>query len=205
MATVYGREAAAETREGVVSSSASASASSDQPHDHDARIAHEAAYGSDDDNWSDAGDLAFGWADAEDPLRGKVEALPRPSRDRKSGSRSARGVGAGASRSGSRPSLSSLGSSRAPGGVKARARTKEAIRVPDSVPDRLLRPTQVQKLLARMVRLFSGRAGGGGGRQGFVSEEGLKGKALLYFTTVFVSLGVFLFGYDQGVMSGIIT
>ena len=26
-----------------------------------------------------------------------------------------------------------------------------------------------------------------------------------YFTTVFVSLGVFLFGYDQGVMSGIIT
>ena len=26
-----------------------------------------------------------------------------------------------------------------------------------------------------------------------------------YFTSVFVSLGVFLFGYDQGVMSGIIT
>jgi MFS family permease len=31
------------------------------------------------------------------------------------------------------------------------------------------------------------------------------GKPLLYFTSVFVSLGVFLFGYDQGVMSGIIT
>lgn len=30
-------------------------------------------------------------------------------------------------------------------------------------------------------------------------------KLLLYFTTIFVSLGVFLFGYDQGVMSGIIT
>jgi len=28
---------------------------------------------------------------------------------------------------------------------------------------------------------------------------------LRYFTSVFVSLGVFLFGYDQGVMSGIIT
>lgn len=28
---------------------------------------------------------------------------------------------------------------------------------------------------------------------------------MLYFTSVFVSLGVFLFGYDQGVMSGIIT
>ncbi|ODV59957.1 glycerol proton symporter of the plasma membrane, subject to glucose-induced inactivation [Ascoidea rubescens DSM 1968] len=33
----------------------------------------------------------------------------------------------------------------------------------------------------------------------------LIGKKLLYFTSVFVSLGVFLFGYDQGVMSGIIT
>ncbi|CDK26948.1 unnamed protein product [Kuraishia capsulata CBS 1993] len=33
----------------------------------------------------------------------------------------------------------------------------------------------------------------------------LVGKALLYFTSVFVSLGVFLFGYDQGVMSGVIT
>ena len=28
---------------------------------------------------------------------------------------------------------------------------------------------------------------------------------LRYFTSVFVSVGVFLFGYDQGVMSGIIT
>lgn len=35
--------------------------------------------------------------------------------------------------------------------------------------------------------------------------HGLVGKSLLYFTTVFVSLGVFLFGYDQGVMSGILT
>lgn len=29
--------------------------------------------------------------------------------------------------------------------------------------------------------------------------------ATRYFTSIFVSLGVFLFGYDQGVMSGIIT
>ncbi|KZF20607.1 MFS monosaccharide transporter [Xylona heveae TC161] len=35
--------------------------------------------------------------------------------------------------------------------------------------------------------------------------HGLTGKPLIYFTSVFVSLGVFLFGYDQGVMSGIIT
>ncbi|KAF3941230.1 hypothetical protein ABW19_dt0206720 [Dactylella cylindrospora] len=33
---------------------------------------------------------------------------------------------------------------------------------------------------------------------------GLKGKPLLYFTSIFVSLGVFLFGYDQGVMSGLL-
>ncbi|EPS45218.1 hypothetical protein H072_786 [Dactylellina haptotyla CBS 200.50] len=34
---------------------------------------------------------------------------------------------------------------------------------------------------------------------------GLTGKPLLYFTSIFVSLGVFLFGYDQGVMSGLLT
>lgn len=35
-------------------------------------------------------------------------------------------------------------------------------------------------------------------------HNGLQGKKLLYFVSLFVSLGVFLFGYDQGVMSGII-
>lgn len=35
--------------------------------------------------------------------------------------------------------------------------------------------------------------------------NGLTGRPLVYFTSIFVSLGVFLFGYDQGVMSGIIT
>lgn len=33
----------------------------------------------------------------------------------------------------------------------------------------------------------------------------LTGRPLLYFTSVFVSTGVFLFGYDQGVMSGCLT
>ncbi|KAL2129411.1 hypothetical protein VTI74DRAFT_7839 [Chaetomium olivicolor] len=40
---------------------------------------------------------------------------------------------------------------------------------------------------------------------GASSIHGLTGKPLLYFTSIFVSLGVFLFGYDQGVMSGVIT
>ncbi|KAI5800318.1 general substrate transporter, partial [Peziza echinospora] len=43
---------------------------------------------------------------------------------------------------------------------------------------------------------------GGSGDAGVLQ---LTGKPLLYFTSIFVSLGVFLFGYDQGVMSGIIT
>lgn len=38
-----------------------------------------------------------------------------------------------------------------------------------------------------------------------IKDTYLTGRALLYFTSIFVSLGVFLFGYDQGVMSGIIT
>ena len=33
----------------------------------------------------------------------------------------------------------------------------------------------------------------------------LQGKSLLYSVSVFLSIGVWLFGYDQGVMSGIIT
>jgi len=37
------------------------------------------------------------------------------------------------------------------------------------------------------------------------SRYGLEGTPLLLFVTCFASLGVFMFGYDQGVMSGIIT
>lgn len=37
------------------------------------------------------------------------------------------------------------------------------------------------------------------------SRSWLVGKPLLYFTSSFVSLGVLIFGYDQGVMSGLIT
>ncbi|EEB98425.1 hypothetical protein MPER_02068, partial [Moniliophthora perniciosa FA553] len=37
------------------------------------------------------------------------------------------------------------------------------------------------------------------------SRGRLVGQPLLYAISIFASLGVFLFGYDQGVMSGIIT
>ncbi|KAI9792307.1 MAG: hypothetical protein M1816_002532 [Peltula sp. TS41687] len=63
------------------------------------------------------------------------------------------------------------------------------------IPTPRARPiSKSQRILAAIMT--------GGRRTQF---HGLTGKPLLYFTSVFVSLGVFLFGYDQGVMSGIIT
>ncbi|CAK7267376.1 Ribulose bisphosphate carboxylase large chain [Sporothrix epigloea] len=67
---------------------------------------------------------------------------------------------------------------------------KEAIHIPDSAVRHV---TAFERLLAAIM---SG---------GSSSIHGLTGKPLIYFTSIFVSLGVFLFGYDQGVMSGIIT
>lgn len=64
------------------------------------------------------------------------------------------------------------------------------IQIPQPVP-------QIPSFGDRMIGFIMS---GGRNRSG-----GLTGKPLLYFTSVFVSLGVFLFGYDQGVMSGIIT
>ncbi|ROT39389.1 hypothetical protein SODALDRAFT_359297 [Sodiomyces alkalinus F11] len=66
---------------------------------------------------------------------------------------------------------------------------KEAIEVPRITPRP---PSRAERLLGLIMS---------GGR----SIHGLTGQPLIYFTSIFVSLGVFLFGYDQGVMSGIIT
>ncbi|KAG6022191.1 hypothetical protein E4U41_002299 [Claviceps citrina] len=67
---------------------------------------------------------------------------------------------------------------------------KKAIEIPPIKPRR---PSRAERCVGAIM---SGRSG---------SIHGLTGKALIYFTSIFVSLGVFLFGYDQGVMSGIIT
>jgi sugar porter (SP) family MFS transporter len=67
---------------------------------------------------------------------------------------------------------------------------KEAIEIPYVAPRK---PSRADRCIGAIM---SGRSG---------SIHGLTGKALLYFTSIFVSLGVFLFGYDQGVMSGILT
>ncbi|RDW71303.1 hypothetical protein BP6252_07866 [Coleophoma cylindrospora] len=67
---------------------------------------------------------------------------------------------------------------------------KEDIEIPNP------RPQQASRAEILIATIMSG-----GERQ----MHGLTGKPLVYFTSIFVSLGVFLFGYDQGVMSGIIT
>ena len=67
--------------------------------------------------------------------------------------------------------------------------SKEAIEIPEPAQRHI--PWAERKIASIM-------AGGTG-------VHGLTGKPLIYFTSIFVSLGVFLFGYDQGVMSGIIT
>ncbi|KAK3371226.1 hypothetical protein B0T24DRAFT_667929 [Lasiosphaeria ovina] len=68
--------------------------------------------------------------------------------------------------------------------------TKEGIHIPDVYPRNV---PAAERLLAAIMT------------GGTSSIHGLTGKPLIYFTSIFVSLGVFLFGYDQGVMSGIIT
>lgn len=72
--------------------------------------------------------------------------------------------------------------------------------VPEEIKIHIPSPTRPSPRFGE--RLIAKIMTGGRNRK---SVHGLTGKPLLYFTSVFVSLGVFLFGYDQGVMSGIIT
>ncbi|SLM34351.1 mfs monosaccharide transporter [Lasallia pustulata] len=135
--------------------------------------------------WSDTGDLAEQLAGEEDPLRIKL----RDSVD-----------GQVFAASGSRPRPRP----RQPKRVHYLSQThlerkttnpgvdKEAIEIPQPVSRYISR---AEKLIAIVMTQDRERS----------QMHGLTGKPLLYFTSVFVSLGVFLFGYDQGVMSGIIT
>ncbi|KAL1841035.1 hypothetical protein VTJ49DRAFT_7466 [Mycothermus thermophilus] len=145
-------------------------------------------------SWTDTGDISEQLA-AEDPLRERVsKALGgddpladaiggSSSNSRKhTGRQSKRVRHRSSSSSSSDRSRSSSSRRRHPGIVK------EAIRIPDTVPHR--RPSCAERLLAAIMM---------GGRSPI---HGLTGKP--YFTSIFVSLGVFLFGYDQGVMSGVI-
>ncbi|KAF2016543.1 MFS monosaccharide transporter-like protein [Aaosphaeria arxii CBS 175.79] len=127
--------------------------------------------------WSDTGDLVDQLADREDPLRIRLrESLDGAAHPPKH------------RRQQKRARFQSQDDIREkPGGIR-----KEDIEIPDPGPRSI---SKAERILATIMAPGDGPS----------RIHGLHGKKLLYFTSVFVSLGVFLFGYDQGVMSGIIT
>ncbi|KAJ4416831.1 Ribulose bisphosphate carboxylase large chain [Neurospora sp. IMI 360204] len=148
------------------------------------------AYGSSESSWVDTGDIAE-QLDHEDPLRQRLydtleyETLAgvvhhrHPKRHRHGGKHVP--YNESLSRSSTHSSRSS---------DQAGALNKEAIHIPNAAP----------RSVSRAERLIASIMAGTPN-----PIHGLTGKPLIYFTSIFVSLGVFLFGYDQGVMSGIIT
>ncbi|KAF2736863.1 MFS monosaccharide transporter-like protein [Polyplosphaeria fusca] len=128
--------------------------------------------------WSDTGDLVDQLADAEDPLRIRLRE-------------SIEGVKPSKQRRQKRVRYQSQEELTEKAGRSGKIR-KEDIEIPDPGPRTISR---AEKILARVMAPSDGPS----------RIHGLHGKKLIYFTSVFVSLGVFLFGYDQGVMSGIIT
>ncbi|KAK4111241.1 hypothetical protein N656DRAFT_838042 [Canariomyces notabilis] len=141
--------------------------------------------GSDESSWTDTGDIAE-QLDQEDPLRHRLnETLD----DRLLASIFKRHPKPRYKKQVRYQGGSSSGNSPAPS-RNAGSVSKEAIRIPDVGARKV---SKAERLIAAIM------AGGTS------SIHGLTGKPLLYFTSIFVSLGVFLFGYDQGVMSGIIT
>lgn len=134
------------------------------------------------ESWTDTGDIGDRLAEEEDPLRIRLvdtslnDALLAGVADKKKHHHKPKRVQF-------RKSISERSPSPHTGGIN-----KEAIEIPDVAPRR---PSRGTRLLAAIM------PGTG--------IHGLTGKGLIYFTSIFVSLGVFLFGYDQGVMSGIIT
>ncbi|KAK5997193.1 High-affinity glucose transporter-like protein [Cladobotryum mycophilum] len=168
---------------------------SDHDHDHDSPSASllpsrgdgaplsRRPSGSDSSSWTDTGDIGDQLGDEHDPVRIQ---LPDDIEDE---------LLAGVHRRQHKPQKKvriydpsphpSDRSISQPGVID-----KEAIEVPNVRPRY---PTRAERCIGAIMAGSSG------------SVHGLTGKPLLYFTSIFVSLGVFLFGYDQGVMSGIIT
>ncbi|KAJ5164712.1 Mitochondrial substrate/solute carrier [Penicillium coprophilum] len=143
------------------------------------RSSHSSArsVGSDFSIWSDTGDLAEQFTETEDPLHIHLrDSSDRRLLRRKDRKKQPKNVHYSSD-------LSNKSS-----GVDI-----EKIKIPNPPPRHISRVERV--LAAIMTPRNEPRA----------QMHGLVGKPLLYFTSVFVSLGVFLFGYDQGVMSGIIT
>lgn len=165
-----------------------------RPTTHERRSADDNADSSDgdSDSWTDTGDLAEQLADAEDPLRKSLadtslhqgflsDASKRRHPNNNNNNKQQHGKRVQFKRSVDEHSYRRSGSN-------VGLFDKDAIQIPDIPPRRISR---AERCVAAIMP--------GTGVNGFT------GKALIYFTSIFVSLGVFLFGYDQGVMSGIIT
>ncbi|KAI0433263.1 sugar transporter-domain-containing protein [Xylaria sp. FL1042] len=135
------------------------------------------------DSWTDTGDLAEQLADEEDPLR---KSLADTSLHDDLISGVLKRHPKHSKRVQFKRSVDEHSYRRS--GSTTGLIDKEAIQIPDISPRRISRG---ERCIAAIMP--------GTGINGFT------GKALVYFTSIFVSLGVFLFGYDQGVMSGIIT
>ncbi|KAI9703070.1 MAG: hypothetical protein M1820_005942 [Bogoriella megaspora] len=138
--------------------------------------------------WSDTGDLVDQLGDQEDPLQQKLRQSFEERRYGGSSNGKRRRSGAGKrARFQVSDDLAEKAEHRQSGALR-----KEDIEIPN--PTRKL-ASAPERLLATIMAPNDGPS----------RMHGLHGKKLIYFTSIFVSLGVFLFGYDQGVMSGIIT
>ncbi|XTI90077.1 MFS monosaccharide transporter-like protein [Cenococcum geophilum] len=133
--------------------------------------------------WSDTGDLVDQLADEEDPLQIRLRESLEGTRlgDLPKNKRHQKRV-----------RYQSQDNTREKNEQPGVVKRKEDIEIPDPGPRTI---SQGERILAAIMAP----------RDGPSRIHGLHGKKLIYFTSVFVSLGVFLFGYDQGVMSGIIT
>ena len=132
--------------------------------------------------WSDTGDIAEQLAAESDPLY-QIELDPLNSQGNR-----LNGHGGGRRKKVTFRRQDHLERKNTQPGID-----KEAIFIPEPPPRHI---STAEKVLAITMAP---------GDPQTARSRGLVGKPLLYFTSVFVSLGVFLFGYDQGVMSGIIT
>ncbi|KAL9080195.1 MAG: hypothetical protein Q9157_000977 [Trypethelium eluteriae] len=167
--------------------------SPDDDHDHhneksSRRNSSHGSVGSEFSLWSDTGDLVDQLGDQEDPLQQK---LRQSFEERRYG-------GSG-------------GHQRRRSGHARRARFQESEEFAEKTPppqsgvikkEDIEVPNPPRKPISRGEKLVAAIMAPNDGPS---RMHGLHGKKLIYFTSVFVSLGVFLFGYDQGVMSGIIT
>ncbi|CAK4029891.1 MFS glucose transporter mfs1-like [Lecanosticta acicola] len=138
-------------------------------------------------DWSDTGDLVDQLADEEDPLAARLRETLDESEQQK---QARRGRNRQSKKVRYASDVHNSEKEKQQAGFVAR---KEDIRVPSPPPKPI---GWGPRLLARVMSP---------GEDGPSRMHGLHGKKLIYFLSIFVSLGVFLFGYDQGVMSGIIT